>query len=338
MILITGASGFLGGYLVDEFLKHGFKVRAMARSTSDLTHLKKTNAEIIFADLKNSSELKSALNGISEVIHAAALLGVRGNSQKDFLEVNYEAVKKLADLCVEKKIKRFTFISSIAAVGPIIGKDNLLDENALSSSLSGFYGQSKYKAEEYLLSLGKSVKMEIVILRPGLIYGPNDKRCAANYFRIANLGFFPIPLPADNKASFIYVTDAAKAVFLAHTKSLPNEIYMLANDVATFKEFGQKLLLTRGKKFSFLIPVPRWMVNIIAFAAAFIFILSGKSTSIRGRIKDIGRGNWAVDNSKIKTKLGFVPEVSLTQGLKQSWDFYFQNKEILNVTYLIKSI
>lgn len=334
MILITGASGFLGGFLVDEFLEHGFKVRAMARPTSDLSHLRKTAAHIVFADITNSSQVKSALRGIDEVVHAAAILGGGRKKKEDFLKINYEATKNLANFCVEKKIRRLTFISSMAAIGPAPDKKISLHEDSQFKTV-GFYGESKRWAEDYLLSLSDKKKLEVVIIRPALIYGPRDVRCAVNYFRMANLGFFPLPMPADNKASFIYVTDAARAIFLAHTQSPPGEIYMLANDVVTIKEFAKKLLLTKGG-ISLLIPVPSFLIKAIAFTAGFVFKVRNQSPAVDKRIKNIGRDNWAVDNSKIRRMLGFSPQVDLTEGLKKTWGFYSKHKKLLNCKYLLK--
>lgn len=342
MILITGASGFLGGFLVDEFLNHGYAVRAMARPESDTSHIETTKAQIAYADLSNLTQLENALCGVEEVIHAAALLGIgRGRKREDFLKINYEATKNLADLCVKQGIKRITFISSIAALGPNFNRTGFLDENSEPNPIS-FYGQSKLEAEKYLLQLAKEKKIEVVIIRPALIYGPRDKRCAVNYFRIARLGFFPIPMPANNKASFIYATDAAKAIFLAHTKSAPNEIYMLANDVVTFKEFGEKLLSTKDKRRrGVLIYIPRFLINGLALVVKFLdFIMAmtrGERSNIMisGKIKSIGCGNWAVDNSKITKTLGFVPNINLTQGLKNTWEFYCADKKLLSIKRLV---
>jgi len=336
MILITGAAGFLGGFLVDEFLKHGFKVRALARPTSDLSHLKKTTAHIVFADITNTNQVKNTLCGVDEVVHAAAILGGRDKKREDYLKVNYHATKNLARCCIEKKIKRFTFISSIAAVGPGINKKTFLDENSQFNPVS-FYGESKRLSEEYLLSLSNKKKLEVVIIRPALIYGPRDRRCAVNYFRIANLGFFPLPLPADNKTSFIYVSDAARAIFLAHTQSVAGEIYMLANDVVTVKEFVKKLLLTKGG-ISLLIPISPVLINIIASISGFVFMKKRwSSNTIDRRIKDIGRGNWAVDNSKIREALNFSHHIDLTEGLRETWRFYSKHKKLLSFRYLLRN-
>lgn len=334
MILITGANGFLGSFLVEEFLNHGYAVRAMVRPGGDASNIKTTKSEIVYADLTNLSQIENALYGINEVIHAAALLGIRSGREEDFLKINYEATKNLADLCIQQRIKRITFISSVTAVGPNFDRTGFLDENSSPHPIS-FYGQSKLEAEKYLLQLAKEKKIEVVIVRPALIYGPRDKRCAVNYFKIARLRFFPIPMPVNNKASLIYVIDAANAIFLAHTKSAPNEVYMLATDVVTFKEFGKKLLSTKDKRGGVLIYIPRFLINILAFAVELIEIIKAMAKgerlniSIGRRIRNVGIGNWAVDNSKIKT-LGFIPNINLTQGLKNTWQFYSVNKKFLS--------
>jgi nucleoside-diphosphate-sugar epimerase len=335
MILITGASGFLGGFLVEEFLKHRFRVRAMVRPTSDLSHLKNTKAEIVLADITNTSEVKNALDDIDSVVHNAAILGSKAKKKEDFFAVNYEATKNLADLCIKKKIKRLTFISSIAAIGPTLNKEEFLDENSQPHP-HGYYGESKHLAEEYLLSLSRGEKLEIVIVRPALIYGPRDKRCAVNYFRVAHLGFFPLLIPANNKASFIYVSDAAQAIFLAHTQSKPGEIYMLAHDVVTLKEFATKLLISKGG-ISLFIPVPRFLINTLALVAGFIYKTTGRLPEVEKRIKNVGMGNWVVDNSKIKETLGFKPQVELLEGLKKTWRFYSRDKKLLSLKYLLRS-
>lgn len=336
MVLVTGASGFLGGYIVDEFLKKGHQVRAMVRPKSDLSHLKDTKAEIVAADITDSSQLKKALDGAETVIHSAAILGGGSKKREDFLRLNYEAAKNLADLCVEFKIKRFTFISSMAAVGPILSSAELIDENTIPNPDS-FYGESKYLAEKYLLNLQKDGKLDVVILRPALIYGPRDKRCAVNYLRIANTGFFPVPArTAGKKSSFIYVTDAARAVYLAHQNSKPGEIYMLGSDTATVKEFVEMLMRCKGRP-AFIIYIPKFVTQILA--CFFYFIPKGGE--LNKRLTYIGRGNWAVDNTKLKTMLGFNPEVTLEEGLKKTWSFYRSDnssKKLLSVKYLLKNL
>lgn len=336
MVLITGAGGFLGGYIVDEFLKEGHQVRAMVRPKSDKSHLKGTKAEIVTADITDSSQLRSALYGAETVIHSAAILGGGAKKREDFIHLNYEAAKNFANLCVEFKIKRFTFISSMAAAGPVLNSAELIDENTIPNP-SSFYGESKYLAEKYLLNLQRDKKLDVVILRPALIYGPRDKRCAVNYLRIANLGFFPVPMQtAGKKSSFIYVTDAAKAVYLAHQNSKPGEIYMLSSDTATVKEFVEILMRCKGKP-AFIIYIPKFVSQMLSW----FFCLIPRGGELNKRLKHIGSGNWAVDNTKLKTMLGFNPEVTLEEGLKKTWSFYRSGsscKKLLNVKYVLKNL
>jgi len=306
-ILVTGASGFVGSRLCEVVARDGWNVRRAVRQFSG-------RQDEVVAQLSNDADWSEALKNIDVVIHLAARVHVMNDDAIDplteFRAVNTSATLCLAKQAVESGIKRFIFLSSIKVKGEFT-QSGLAFKSDDGFILTDPYGLSKYEAEQGLLKLAEQTDMEVVIIRPPLVYGPGVKANFASLIKWVNRGVpFPFPFGAVyNKRSLIPLDNLVS--FLIHGIDHPkaaNEVFLISDgeDVST-TELLQRVAKAFGKR-CLLIPVPVWLMTLAA--------------------KLIGKENMAnrlfsslqVDNSKACDLLGWKPVISMDEQLKKIAD------------------
>lgn len=327
-ILVTGASGFIGGFLVDEALKRGYETWAGVRSGSSKARL--ADPRIRFIDLKYAD--KAALTAQlvdfvrtegpwDYIIHNAGV--TKTLDKADFFRVNAgytrNFVEALADSgCVPRK---FLLMSSLSAVGrgdevnftPIRPEDKPAPDTA--------YGQSKLQAEEYVR---RQQAFSYVILRPTGVYGPGEKdyfmeiKSVAAGFDFA-VGFVP------QRITFIYVKDLATAAFLALEKpGIRNRTYFVADgDVYTDAEFAGMIQEILGKKRVLHARVPLGIVRLACGCSEWIGRLTHRVTALNtDKYRILKQRNWICDVTPLRNELGFTPRYPLRKGLEECIEWY----------------
>ncbi|MCU7995599.1 SDR family oxidoreductase [Shewanella glacialipiscicola] len=313
-ILLTGYSGFVGSHLLEE-IKNKHSVTLYGRKGLHLDGVKH-----LYGQLNRNADFFTALFGCEVVIHAAARAHVMDENEskplKVFREVNTEATLKLADQAAKAGVKRFIFISSIKVNGesttglkPFVSTDASLPQDP--------YAISKAEAEEQLLNIGSKTGMEVVIIRPPLIYGNGVK---ANFAALMNLVNKGIPLPFrcinKNKRSLVSVANLVDLIVtcIDHPKAA-NEIFLVSDDhdvsTASMVKHMSKAL---GKPCR-LLPVPLWCYRLV-----------GKVT---GKMDVVDRllGSLQVDITHTKNTLGWVPPQTLEEGFKETAEAFFLNNK-----------
>jgi len=300
MFLLTGATGFIGGAILQALPSS--KIKVLGRSRPQ-------NGRFIFvsSEIKNDIDYSNALVDVNVVIHSAARAHIMNDNVEEpleaFREVNSLGTLNLAQQAAEAGVKRFIFISSIKVNGESTQlnkaynyNDQLLPEDA--------YGQSKAEAEIGLHKIANETGMEVVIIRPPLVYGPGVK---ANFGAMMKLAAKNLPLPLGaihNKRSLVALDNLVDLIItcIGHPKAA-NETFLVSDDqdVST-TELLKKMTAAAGKK-SWLIPVP---MKLIQLAAAML----GKKA-----VADRLCGNLQVDISHTKEVLGWAPPITLEQGL-----------------------
>lgn len=314
-ILITGASGFIGSFLVEEAVGRGWRTWAGIRKSSSREFL--SNPEIRFIDLNFSDEdiLKDQLESHAKqfgkwdyIIHNAGV--TKCLNPADFERVNYQYTRNFIEALRESGLVPEKFI--------------------LMSSLSAFpdpdtaYGKSKLKAEEFLCSL---TDFPYMIIRPTGVYGPREK----DYFlmmKTVKSGFDFAAGSEPQKLTFIYVKDLVKACFLALESPLINRVYCVADgDVYTDKEYTQIVRKALGKKWMIRVKVPLFLLKLISGIAEDISKFTGKpSTLNRDKYRIMKKRDWTCDTFPVVNDLGFKPDYNLEKGIKESLAWYKRNK------------
>ena len=171
-VLVTGANGFTGSYVVKNLINRGYNVVGLVRKNSNLNSLQKMPIELIYADLANDS-LEGKLEGIENIYHVAAAFRVANMPHKYFYDVNLEGTKKLLKEAKRVGVKKFVHVSTVGVQGDI--KNPPAHEEDPYNPLD-HYQKSKVEAEKYVLEFSQREGVAATIVRPTGIYGPGDER------------------------------------------------------------------------------------------------------------------------------------------------------------------
>ena len=329
-ILITGASGFIGGFLIEGGLNKGFETWAGVRVNSNREYL--TDSRINFIDLAfgNKEQLKKQLMDFSGtngrfdyIIHNAGI--TKSLNAKDFDTVNFINTKNFLEALIETNnipIK-FVLMSSLSAYG--VGDEQNYTPFCLSDipNPNTAYGRSKLNAEQFLMSLSGFPYM---ILRPTGVYGPREK----DYYLMLKTVKAGLDVGAGFKPqhlTFIYVKDLTDAAFLALESPLKNRAYFIADgDVYTDKEYTRLIKKVLGKKRVLNIKIPLWLLKMVSIVAEeFSKLTKNPSTLNRDKYKIMRQRNWECDVTPLVDDLGFSPKYNLFDGLKESVSWYKEN-------------
>jgi nucleoside-diphosphate-sugar epimerase len=309
-VLVTGANGFIGKPLCAELLRQGQSVRAAVR-LGRFENLPMENVESVsIGEINGDTDWTNALSGIKVVVHLAARVHVMkdnpGDPLNELRKVNVDGTWNLARQASDSGVQRFIFISSIKVNGEEtpLGQPYRADDRPAPVDL---YGISKLEAEEALRQLADQTGMEVVVIRPPLVYGPSVK---ANFYRMMKWLEKKIPLPLgaiDNKRSFVALDNLVDLIVTCTDHPAAANQTFLAGDGEDLSttELLQRLGNALGKPPK-LFPMPIWTLKIGA-------ILLGK--------RDIALrlcSSLQVDISKASDLLGWYPPVSVDEALKKT--------------------
>ncbi|HGF7147559.1 TPA: UDP-glucose 4-epimerase family protein [Vibrio cholerae] len=313
-ILLTGSTGFVGTNLVKSLtLKSDYIVKSAVR------HAVNQDDGLLFevGDINASTDFELPLKNTTVVVHCAARAHVMDDKEAEpltlYREVNTAGTVNLAKQAIDSGVKRFIFISSIKVNGegtlvgcPFKTEDNHAPEDD--------YGLSKSEAEKQLVALAKDSSMEVVIIRPTIVYGPGVKANFASLMRLVSKG---IPLPfgsiTQNKRSLVSINNLVDLIVtcIDHPKAA-NQVFLVSDDhdVST-AEMVRELAIALDKP-TWQLPVPIWCYKL--FGKLF-----GKSD-----IVDRLTGTLQVDISHTKETLGWKPPQTLQEGFKQTAQAFLQ--------------
>ncbi len=310
MILLTGATGFVGSAFLQDCLANNIACTAAVRSFSKA--LPEQVFQAVVGELSATQDWSQALQGMDVVVHCAARAHVMKDTTQDPLSVyresNTHATLNLAKQAVQAGVKRFVFVSSIKVNGEwtALGKPFTPDDAHIPNDP---YGLSKYEAEQDLKQIAQQTGLEVVIIRPPLIYGKGVKGNFASMISWVKKGI-PLPLGAvHNQRSLVALGNLVSFIELCctHPKAA-NQTFLIADgvDVST-TELLQKVAHGLGVS-PRLIPVP---VSWMRFAAKLL----GKEV-VANRLF----GNLQVDASKARDLLGWQPVVTMDEQLKKMFE------------------
>lgn len=327
-ILITGASGFIGSFMVERALAEGMEVWAAVRPTSSRRYL--TDERIHFIELDLSDELhlqhqlEEHLKGIDGrpfdyVIHAAGATKCR--RAEDFFAINAEGTARLALTLLGTRALlptgRFVFISSLSVMGPLHekdGKDITASELARPNTA---YGASKLQAEAMLAEIRD---LNYVVLRPTGVYGPREKDYAMMADAIRRhvdfaVGYKPQVL------TFIYVADLVEAAFLALTRGQRGAKYFLTDGgVYTSRTFSDLIQMQLGVKHVWHIVAPLWVLRVVCWVSERLARLTGSlSTLNMDKYRIMRQRSWRCDITPARDELGYKPKWPLTRGVEETF-------------------
>ena len=327
-ILITGASGFIGSFIVEEALKQGFETWAAVRKSSSKEYLQDERIHFIELNLSSKAQLIEQLrpHQFDYVVHAAGV--TKCLNKADFRHINTEGTKNLVDalLDLQMPLKRFVFLSSLSVFGAIkerLPYDEIREDDTPQPNTE--YGRSKLEAERYIDSIGS--RIPYIILRPTGVYGPKEK----DYFMMAKSIKQHIDFAVGYQRqdiTFVYVTDVVQAVFLALEKGETGRKYFLSDgQVYQSTTFSDLIHEELGRPWWLRITAPVWVLRIVTFFGEYIGHITGKVTALNNDKYNILRQrNWRCDIEPARRELGFEPKVQLKEGVKTTIQWYKDHK------------
>lgn len=325
-ILITGATGFIGGFIVDEALSRGMQVWVAVRPTSSRKYLSDPRIQFLELNLSDKEQMKRQMDGLrfDYVVHAAG--ATKCLHAEDFFRSNTEGTKNLVQALMELQmpLKRFVFVSSLSVYGPvaeqqpyreICGNDTPQPNTA--------YGRSKLAAEQYIESIEG---FPYVILQPTGVYGPRER----DYFMMAksikshtdfSVGYKPQDL------TFVYVLDVVQAIFLALDCQKTGGKYMLSDgEVYSSRTFSDLIHRELGHPWLLRIKAPIWLLRIITFCGEYIGRMIGKISALNNdKYNIMKQRNWRCDIKPAMSDLGYKPKYQLEEGVRLTIKWYKEN-------------
>ena len=343
-ILVTGASGFIGSYIVQEGLDKGFEVWAGVRGTSSRGYLKDERIRFAQLDLSNPTLLRQQLcqykeqlggKGWDYVVHAAG--ATKCLDEQDFYRTNTDGTRHLIDaLQAEGMVpKRFVFVSSLSIFGAIREKavrkpsaDNpwiyspiLLTDMPQPNTA---YGRSKLQAEEYLQ---QQKDFPFTILRPTGVYGPREK----DYFMMAKsikqhidfaVGFQP------QEITFVYMMDVVQAVYkcMDAPAAVGKGYFLSDGEVYNSRRFSDLLQQYLGNPWVLHVKAPLWLLRIICWVSTRVSHITGKMNALNNdKYHILSQRNWQCDIEPAIQDFGYQPQWKLEQGVPATIKWYQDN-------------
>lgn len=310
-VLVTGATGFVGRHVCEYLHAAGFRVRAAVRADA---RLPEEWQQAAIGEIGPDTSWQEALRGVEAVVHLASHAPIPAATAEEtaaaYRRINVLGSESLARAAAAAGVRRLVYVSTIKVNGESTSSDEPFTA-AMPPRPQDVYGQSKWQAEQMLREIAAKTGLEVVILRPPLVYGPGVRANFLALLRLVERGM-PVPLRrVRNRRSMLYVGNLADAIMhCLDAQPARGQTYLLSDgaDIST-PELVVRLAAHLGRRARFW-PVP------VAILRAF-GILLGKRAAI-----DRLTGSLLVDSGRIRSQLGWTPPYSLDEGLRETARWY----------------
>jgi nucleoside-diphosphate-sugar epimerase len=314
---LTGATGFVGGHLVDRLLAGGHAATALVRSPAKAAGLEARGVTLVRGDLDDAGALRQGMAEADVVIHVAALTGAV--NEAEFLHANRDGTANVvAAAQAAPKRPRVVYVSSMAAGGP--ARRGAPRQGAGDDRPVTMYGRSKLAGETALRATGHPV----VILRPPTVYGPRDADNLLTVFQAAKVGVAPVFGDGSMEMSAIYVIDLADACIAAATsdRALGGTFYVNHPEVVTSAELVRRIGRTMGREVR-LVGIPEWAARgILTLTGAFAAAFQRKTILRADKANEFYQEAWTGDPTPFTAATGWQARVDLTTGLADTYRSY----------------
>ncbi|MCB8926760.1 MAG: NAD-dependent epimerase/dehydratase family protein [Ardenticatenaceae bacterium] len=321
MILMTGATGFLGHHLVPRLVQSGYALRAVMRPSSDTQFLQKYGVELAYAeDITDVAALAQACEGCDQVIHAAGLFRFWGE-REEFWQTNVGGTTAVLQAVKNQPIQRFIYISTIAVVGkPPTNRP--IDETTRCNPLEP-YQQSKFKAENLVLAAHAEDGLPAIVLRPGAFYGPWGHYAFNRLFFEEPLKGWRIKVDNGRHITFpVFVPDVVQGVELALRNGRFGQIYNICGESLEHNRVNAIVNELAGIG-NWRLNFPTWMVLLLARAWTALSKFTGREPFYPINMAPYVFQDWHVSYQKAVDELGFQP-TPFADGARQTLEWYWQ--------------
>jgi nucleoside-diphosphate-sugar epimerase len=321
-ILLTGGSGFLGSWVAEQLVADGHVVRALVRPRSDKRVLEKLGGAVEFAPgaIEDRASLAPAVAGVDAIVHVAGI--VKARRPADFFAVNTQGTKNLLDAAIAQGgLKRFVYVSSLAAMGPSFDGQPL-PEDAEPHPVT-HYGRSKLEAERAVLAA--AAQLPVTVIRPPMIYGPRDRETLAFFTSVRN-GVLPVVGDGGNTLSVIYVSDCAAAVVSAATAvGAPSGKAYFVEDgsVYVWREAVKEIESAMGRRALVRVGMPMGVVKMAAAATQLWGAITNTAQMLTlDKVNELTQQHWVCSGEGARRDLGWTAKVQWQEGVREAVKWY----------------
>lgn len=323
-VLVTGAYGFLGKYVIDELVENNYKVLAFGRNKAKMQQLKKKNVDIFIGDFCNKDDALKATENVDYVIHCGALSTVWGK-REDFINTNVNGTMNLVEGCRKNKVKRFVYVSSPSIYAGKLDRTNIKENDYDENNKLNYYIESKILAEK---ELDKNRDVNWVIIRPRGLFGVGDTSIIPRLIRVNSKIGLPLFNKGKNYVDMTCVENVAHALRLClESEKVVGNIYNITNgEPQCFKDLLEELFDKLGVK-------PKYMfinINVIYFISCLIelfyktFRIYKEPMLTKYNVCTLGYSQ-TLDITKAKKDLKYKPIITLSEGIEKYAKDYNKN-------------
>ncbi|SYZ74660.1 conserved hypothetical protein [Candidatus Zixiibacteriota bacterium] len=316
-VLITGANGFVGSRLSRRLISDGFHVTAGIREGCDMSLIDDLRLDCRYGDITRPETLPEMVADIDYIVHNAGLVKARRKEQ--FYEVNQIGTRNLLRAALDvRKLKKFIYVSSVAAAGPSENGVPITEDMAVNPITE--YGRSKVAGEKEILALAD--RIPVAILRPPAVYGPGDRE-AFTFFQILDNRLKPYIGNLNRRIQMVHVDDLCLGISRAiRSGTESGVIYFIAESRAyTYRDLIRHIRQATGKA---AVPfyIPAWGVRLVALVSEKLLRAVGKSPMFTVEKANEILNNWEVSTARAEHDLNFHSQISFPQGAQGTYYWY----------------
>lgn len=312
-IAVTGAAGSLGKALIERLLNSGHHVKALIRSETQAQKMQAANLEIVIGDVRDDAALEKLLHGAGVVMHLAAWMG-KPFDEKIAQAINVTATDRVVRLAAATGVKRVVLASSVAVYGPVLG--GVIGERAPTQKIGDLYSDTKTDAEGAARAAANETGIELVILRPAMIYGPASPSWTVVPFEGIRAGTPMIIGTGEDLLNPVYVGDVARAFEIAAFHAgAAGEVFNISGEPSTWNDFLGHYARMSGTS---LRRLPAGIAQVGAGIGERLSKAIGKRPQVMGQMVGVMTSQATFSGAKALDVLGFKPEVSLAVGMLET--------------------
>lgn len=327
-VLVTGGTGFVGAYVIRDLLGQGYKVSALRRKTNLPHFIDASLLEQVCwldGDILDPIALADAMTGVDAVIHSAAVISFNPDDRQRMFHVNIEGTANVVNAAIENNVKRFVYVSSVAAIGKssngsLLNEKNNWQENKLNTN----YAISKHSAEmEVWRGIGEG--LNAVIVNPSTVLGYGDwHNSSSALFRNIYEGF---PWYSNGATGFVDVEDVSRAIVRLLATNIHSERFILNGDNWSYRRLLETIAEGFNKRKPYREATP-FLAGMAWRIEKLRSLITGKRMLLTRESAMVGRGNTRFDNRKIREALPGFTFTDLEETIKKACDRYASNKQL----------
>jgi len=311
---VTGATGFIGSHLVDSLLERGWKIRI-------LRHLRsphRSEVEIFTGRIDQVEDLMPFCEAADCVFHLASAMGSAQLEVREFYRINVEGTKALLEAARKSGVKRFLQVSSAGVLGAV-PEGVVADEKYPSHPLT-IYDRTKWLAERLALEAARD-GLDVVVVRPGWVYGPRDRR-TLKLIRAIRKGFFLMAGNGQGRQTPVWIDDLIQGLLLAAEKGRKGEIYHLAGqEILRVKEMAREIASACKVKFR-PISLPVFPLKLAALCLDRVGLWMGHEMPLNSSRLSFFLHSKPLAIDKARRELGYSPAINFRPGIMRAVNWY----------------